>query len=202
MRVEGGRFVRFARLQRSIALRLWLLTTTICVGLHLFPLAGTPLGWRAPPDGSAPWTLLTAHFVHLGDAHLAANMAALTILCAAAHALQRGALLVGLFLAAVLTVAAGLVAGPWPIAWYVGLSGVLYGCFGGLAFELCTEPTPIRWLGWMLLLGTGARIAADLAAGVGATGVLGFPTAPPAHLYGFSAGLATAVVARRRRRRT
>nr|MBL8456926.1 rhombosortase [Zoogloeaceae bacterium] len=182
------------------AARLWASVTAGCIGLHLFPGVGARFGWRAPPDGNAPWTLLTSHFVHLGGAHLAANIAALTIICAAAHVLRQGALLTGLFGAALLVVSLGLVAGPWPIAWYAGLSGVLYGCFGGLALALTAEPAPGRWIGWALLLGSGAKIAMELSAGVGATGALGIPTAPPAHLYGFIGGVATGFTLRSRRR--
>lgn len=180
------------RSDRSIALYLWLLVTTVSSGLHLFPAVGAPLSWHQTPDPSAIWTLLTSHFVHLSDAHLAANIAALTVLCISAQALQRARLLVALLIGSLLSVAIGLVAGPWPIAWYAGLSGVLYGCFSGLALELTREAAPIRWIGWGLLIGSATKIGFDLLAGVGASGVLGFPTAPPAHLYGFIGGLVTA----------
>lgn len=188
------------RTHASHALKLWVFVTAIGLGLHFVSGAQVQFGWRAAPDEHAPWALLTTHFVHLGGAHLGANVAALTIICATAHALQRGALLAALFAGALLTVSLGLVAGPWPIAWYVGLSGVLYGCFAGLAFELCAEPAPIRWIGWALLLGGCVKLAIELTAGVGTLGVLGIPTAPPAHLYGFIGGLVTALATRLRRR--
>lgn len=184
----------------SSAIGLWMVVTVVCSGLHFVPDAEARFGWHAPPEGHATWTLLTAHFVHLGAPHLGANIAALGALCATAQVMERGALLLGLFAGALLAVALGLLAGPWEIAWYAGLSGVLYGCFGGLVVELCTEPGPVRWLGWVLLLGAGMKLSLELASGVGATGALGIPTAPPAHLYGFCGGLLTAIAARARRR--
>lgn len=186
----------------SGALWLWTIVTAVCICLHFVPDARAQFGWHAPPAEHAWWSLLSTHFVHLGAAHLAANIAALSMICATAQVLQRGGLLAGLFAGALAAVSLGLVAGPWDIAWYVGLSGVLYGCFGGLVAELCAEPAPIRWLGWTLLLGAAVKLGLELGAGVGSMGVLGIPTAPPAHLYGFCGGLLTAAVARSRRRRS
>lgn len=186
----------------SSAFWLWTIVTAACVCLHFLPDAQAQFGWRAPPDEHASWSLLSTHFVHLGAAHLAANIAALSMICATAQVLERGGLLIVLFAGALAAVSLGLVAGPWDIAWYVGLSGVLYGCFGGLAAELCSESAPARWLGWTLLLGAGLKLWLELAAGVGSLGVLGIPTAPPAHLYGFCGGLLTAIAARARRRRS
>lgn len=171
----------------------------VSVALHFTPDARLLFGWRAAPDASPVWTMLSSQCVHLGRAHLLANLGALAMLVVVAHQLGQLARLPLALLASLLAVAVGLIAGPWPVAWYVGLSGALHGVFAALALELALRAGPARWLGWGLLLGAGVKLAVELDAGTGHVGALGIPVAPPAHVYGYIGGLITAWLPRLRR---
>lgn len=175
----------------------------VCIVVHFTPDARMLFGWRSAPDASPAWSTLSSQFVHLGGAHLAANLGALAMLAVVSRQLGLFAHLPLLLLASFLAVCAGLLADVWPVAWYVGLSGALHGVFAALALALGLRAGPARWLGWGLLLGAGVKLALELQAGTGHVGALGIPVAPPAHVYGFIGGgigyLAAATVTRARR---
>lgn len=177
--------------------------TLVCIVLHFTPDAHALFGWRSAPDASPAWTALSSQFVHLGGAHLAANLGALAMLAVVSRQLAVFAHLPLLLFASLVAVCTGLLADIWPVAWYVGLSGALHGVFAALALALGLRAGPARWLGWGLLLGAGVKLALELDAGTGHVGALGIPVAPPAHIYGFVGGgiayLIGAAVARVRR---
>lgn len=178
-----------------------------CLMLTVWPGALANFGWHAADWVDRPWTLVTAHLVHLDTRHLLANLAALAALLWVAANLRlatttprvcdTAAMLGGAWVA----VCAGLLSGVWEIDWYVGLSGLLYGLFAGLAFTLARRPV-VGWLGLALLAGGLVKIVLDLRTGVGTVGGLGIALVPPAHFCGFLGGLIASMSAARWQQRS
>jgi len=167
----------------------------LAVACQLDPDARAHFGWDASRAWLEPWRLVSCHFVHLGARHLLANLAALLLLAWVASRHRAGpSFALGGFAAAA-AVSLGIAAGPVPIAWYVGLSGMLYGIFAREALRLAQPPARRRWLGAALYLAGLAKVVADLRLGVGSMGALGIPLAPPAHLYGYLGGTLAALPA-------
>lgn len=169
-----------------------------CLMLAMWPEALATFGWHAADWADRPWTLLTAHLVHLDTRHLLANLAALAALLWVAASLRLSAAAlrardtIAMLGGAWVAVCAGLLSGIWEIGWYAGLSGLLYGLFAGLAFTLARRPG-VGWLGLALLAGGLVKVVLDLRAGVGAVGGLGVALVPPAHVCGFLGGLLSAI---------
>ncbi|MDQ8022268.1 MAG: rhomboid family intramembrane serine protease [Moraxellaceae bacterium] len=162
-------------------------------------LPGDPaaaLGWHK----SAPWSLrlVTAHFAHLGVAHIGMNLAALAVLGWAALRVRLVAGFLLALLCAAMTVDAGLILQVWPVDWYVGLSGVLHGGFAWLCLHLATARRGL--LPWLLWIGGLAKVLAETQVPAGSPGPMGFPLALAAHLYGYLGGSAWAVAERLLRR--
>jgi rhomboid family GlyGly-CTERM serine protease len=161
------------------------------------------LGWRAGGGAEAAWRLLTAHFVHLGAAHFAANLFAATLIGWICDQLHLASRLLAATLASLASVGLGLEFGPWAIAWYVGFSGVLHGLFAWLCLELALTPSAersatVRGLVVALFLGGLLKVVVTLATPVGAPGWLGIPQATPVHLYGYLGGMLWAFLRRAR----
>lgn len=157
------------------------------------PEAVVDLRWKRELGVSEPWRLITTHFIHLSWRHLAANFAALALIGWVASNLRAGGSLAAV-LGAWTGITIGLAVGFWSIEWYAGLSGLLYGWFAGLAFELCLMRGRVAWVGALLLVGGALKIGFDLGAGPIFVGALGIPVAAPVHLYGYAGGLAAASV--------
>lgn len=145
------------------------------------------------------WRLLTGSLVHLGWVHLARDLAGLFLIWGLlAHVLEERSWLWAL-LASAAAVGLGLLADPG-IAWYVGISGVLFGLFcAGALGEFRQRP---RYAG-ALLLGMMAVIAWTLHAGAlpGEAAGLGGNVVPQAHLYGAIGGAVFTLAHLRVRRR-
>ena len=103
----------------------------------------TAFGWREGGGVLDAWRLASAHFVHV-DAHLAINLAAASLLLAAGIWQQGLGATLAAAAAAMLAVDVGLLAGPWPIEWYVGMSGLLHGLFVAGAFTRAAGRRPCR----------------------------------------------------------
>lgn len=178
---------------RPLSSKLGVLLTFATLIAETAPNATIQLGWQAGLFAQEPWRVLTAHFVHLSWVHSAANLASLALLCWVASSI-RPAVTFAALLGAWIGITIGLAAGFWSIEWYAGLSGLLYGWFAGLAFELCLMRGRVSWVGALLLVGGALKIGLDLGAGPIFVGALGIPVAAPVHLYGYAGGLAAASV--------
>lgn len=151
------------------------------------------LGWHAAAGASRPLSLVSAHFVHLGYGHLATNVLAALLL---GWCYDRFGLAGRLPSAALVSLAAvdlGLLYGPWPVAWYVGLSGILHGIFAWLTLSLVRHPAirdsrSARIFAGLLFMGGLLKAVAGLAVPVGWVDWRGIPLATPVHLYGYLAG--------------
>ena len=161
------------------------------------------LGWRADSGFESVWRLVTAHFVHLGALHFAVNFFAALLIGWVCDQLHLAGQLASATLACLIGLGIGLEFGPWAIAWYVGLSGLLHGLFAWLCLELVlagepARPARLRVLAAVLLVGGLVKVVANLDTPVGAIGWLGIAQAPPAHLYGFLGGTFWAILRRLR----
>jgi rhomboid family GlyGly-CTERM serine protease len=161
------------------------------------------LGWWAGGGTGAIWRLLTANLVHLGAAHLAANIFAATLIGWSCDRLGVSARLPAAALASLAGVGLGLEFGPWAITWYVGLSGLLHGLFAWLCLSLVLGPSSegsarVGKFAALLYLGGLLKVVVALATPLGAPGWLGIPQATPVHLYGYLGGTLWAFLRRER----
>ena len=171
-------------------LRRWRLPLALAAALTTFQAAGwaPALQYRrqAVLRGEV-WRLLTGNLVHLGWVHLSRDVLGLFLI----WGLYRDALderaWVGVLLVSALAVGTGLLAFSPQIAWYVGISGVLFGFFcAGALSELPRRPV----YSGALLLGMIAVIGWTLKTGAlpDETRGLGGKVVPQAHLYGAIGG--------------
>ena len=79
-------------------------------------------------DGEV-WRLMTGHLVHLGPSHMAMNVTALGVLAVIFSRFLSSRDWLGIFVFSALAIDAGLFWISTSVAWYVGLSGVLHGCW-------------------------------------------------------------------------
>lgn len=162
------------------------------LSLLLSPGSGIDLEWarydRAAILGGELWRLVTAHFVHLGWAHLALNLFALALL-----ALLFAGVLSTLdwFVTACISIAvidAGFVFGSPQLDWYVGLSGLLHGItiVGAIRMSLEREVS-----GYLLFAAVIAKVAWEQWHGPSALSIAasGGPVVVDAHLYGALGGV-------------
>ena len=105
-----------------------------------------------------PWRLLTGHWVHLTWHHWLLNMASLGLFISLFPLLLRPVYLLGLGLGASLGVDVGLLWLHPDVAWYVGLSGVLYGLLAGAAV-IAWRRDP--WLSAIVLVLLGLKLVTD-----------------------------------------
>lgn len=139
------------------------------------------------------WRLFTGNMVHLGWVHLAHDLAGLFLIwfCFFPRLSERAWL--ALVIASMLGVGGGLYVFSPHVAWYVGLSGVLYGLFAAAAVS---EWPRRRWLSVSLLglmwaaIGYGLLVGPLPGEGTG----LGGPIVFQAHLYGALSGMAFGVL--------
>lgn len=197
----GAGFVK----RRVLAIVLVVLVVSgLAAAMSLLPRYQiTAFGWRAGGGLLDAWRLVSAHFVHLDQRHLAINLAAASLLFGAGIWHQGLGATLTAAVAAMLAVDLGLLVGPWPIEWYVGMSGVLHGLFAWLALSLLLQggDRAGRLIAAVLVAGGTVKVWLDLAHPLGETGWLGVPLATPAHLYGWLGGLVFALVVWRLRRR-
>ncbi len=140
------------------------------------------------------WRLITGHLVHLGWNHTALNLTALAVLSYLFLRLMRP---LDWFLAAILsalTIDAGLYWLNPTVEWYVGLSGLLHGCWAAacvLAFRHGRR-REARVLSSLIVL----KLAYEAIGGpISLSGQLaGAPVIEIAHLYGAVGGLLSALL--------
>ncbi len=163
-----------------------------------FDAAGPALEYQRATLASAPWRVLTAHWVHINTLHVLINAAAWFVVARLfAHELEpvRQAVVIGVSSAAI----ALALAWRWPeIAWYRGFSGVLHALyFSGAATWLLqairtrmqSRPAAL-WLPAALFVGGWVKVIFEQPADGGApfAAWLGAATVPQAHLVGALCG--------------
>jgi rhomboid family GlyGly-CTERM serine protease len=166
----------------------------------LLEVGGEPLrmALRYEREGIASgeiWRLVTGHLVHLGPTHAAMNVAALGVMAAVFTRFLTTWDWVVAMLVAALAIDAGLYALSPAVAWYVGLSGVLHGCWAAACVRAFAERPAEAWALTALILG---KLAYETVSGpLTLTGtVAGGPVVAVAHAYGAVGGaLAMALVA-------
>lgn len=185
---------RSSRLSRRTGafLQLWRAPIGLAALLALLQAAGLRHALeyrRAAVVRGQVWRLLTGNLVHLGWVHLARDVAGLFLIWGlVARSLDRRSWL-GVSCVCGLAVGLGLLVFNPEIAWYVGISGVLFGMFcAGILSQLRERPVYAS----TLLFGMAAIIAWTLYAGAlpGETRDLGGSVVPQAHLYGALGGAA------------
>ena len=160
---------------------------TICLLMILGTLfASGNTDWFYHPASDALWRGLVAQLIHLDVAHLLANLALLLSLWLAARYLGLAIRLLPVLLFCALMVSVGLRFEHAPLAWYVGLSGALY----GLAAWLLLEYVRLASSGTGCLCAYLVFLAMTLKIVLGASpAFLAIQVAHSAHLYGFIAGI-------------
>ena len=178
-----------------MARRLWRLWRVPCA-LALLLAVLQAAGWRSALEyrrsallQGQVWRLVTGSFVHLGWDHLLRDLLGLFLIWGLfAPVLDERAWL-GLILTSSMAVGAGLLAFDPSVAWYVGISGVLFGMFcAGALLEFRRRAA----FSGALLLGMLVIIVWTLQAGAlpDETRDLGGKVVPQAHLYGALGGAA------------
>jgi rhomboid family GlyGly-CTERM serine protease len=81
------------------------------------------------------WRLLAGHLVHLGPSHMAMNVVALAIMTWIIGRLFQPMDWLWVSLISAVAIDAGLYWGSAEISWYVGLSGLLHGCWAGASIR-------------------------------------------------------------------
>lgn len=168
----------------------WRLPIALAAALATFQAAGWTEALeyrRAAVLSGELWRIVTGSFVHLGWVHLARDTLGLFLIWGLFPETLDERTGVGLLFASALAVGSGLLAFSPQIAWYVGISGPLFGLF--CAGALCEFPKRPITAG-ALLLGMAAVIGWTLHAGAlpGETRGLGGRVVPQAHLYGAIGG--------------
>jgi len=179
-----------------------LATLAICLALELGGDEWRRLGRydRVALESGEYWRLVSAHFVHLGWAHLWPNLAALLIIGALFQDLLRGLDWVVAGLVSAAAIDTGLFLFDPGVQWYVGLSGVLHGLVAAGALEAMLRRQTI---GWVLAIGLCAKLlyeqtvgAMPFSAGVGGAVIVA------AHLYGAAGASVWAAIGHFVRRRS
>lgn len=185
----------------SALLGRWRLPLALVVLLVALQAAGlrAVLEYRraAILDGEV-WRVLTGSLAHLGWAHLTRDLAGLLLIWALLSRCLDELEWLAVMLCAAAAVGVGLLAFSPGIAWYVGISGVLFGVFAaGALAERHTRPV----YAGLLLLAMAGLIAWQWIAGAlpGETIGLGGRVVPQAHLYGASGGAAAVLLLEVRR---
>lgn len=174
---------------------------TFCLGLGaaaLFALFGpAPEAWlydRAAIEAGELWRLVTGHMVHSDRVHLAWNLGALLLLGGLAELRLGARALIGPLVLGVIAIDAWLWWAEPALLRYCGLSGLLNGLFVALALGLWRQSGSRLFL--LLAAGDIAKIALEAHLGgalLPTTSALWGPV-PGAHLVGFGAGLAAALI--------
>lgn len=176
----------------NVTRRLPLVTgglVALCIAVYMLPpLVAWSIYERASIVQGEWWRLLSAHLVHFNSKHLIFNMLglALTASLIEVHSRRRLCELTGLML---------LVIGPTlfllhpDMAWYGGISGLVYGYAFYCALWLHATQPSLKWLSRVALLLISLKILADSLG-------LGFPLTADdgAALQTMSASHATGVL--------
>ncbi len=175
--------------------RLPLATAALLVLLQASDLRGALQYQRAAILHGQVWRVFTGSLVHLSWLHLMRDLAALFLIWGLfAHRLSERTWVAAL-LASAVAVGLGLLVFDPRIAWYVGISGTLFGMFSaGALCEYRARPFHAS----ALLLGMTGFIGWTVIAGAlpGETIGLGGDIVPQAHLYGALGGAASVLVHR------
>lgn len=132
---------------------------------------------------------LLPQLVHLGTAHLLLNLSGWLILALLAWQSGKAAAALAALATSMFAVALGLSLETAPIAWYVGLSGALYGVFAWLALAYARQSPRLSSAGIAICVLLGVKLLAGLWLAMGPGDWMGIPPAPTAHLYGYAGGL-------------
>jgi len=178
--------------------RIAVATVAVALGCSLLQAAGAE-GFlrydRLAIAGGEVWRLVTGHFVHLGVAHLAVNVAglALVALLVGRHLSLRAWGLT--LLVCCLVTAGGLLVLSPNVRWYVGLSGVLHGLLVAGAAHAARRG-PERTFNAVVLAIVGAKLGWEQFVGAlpGTSRLAGGSVIVDAHLFGAAGGLAVAAV--------
>ncbi len=165
----------------------------LCVAMAAFGDAGRDLlmyDRLAIADGQY-WRLLSAHYVHLGNAHLLLNISGLVVIwllvgqyCSLSHWML-------VLMLSMLTVSSGFWFLDKDMLWYVGFSGVLHGLMLAGAMAGCRK-RPLE--SGILIVMIISKLAFEQVSGPlpGSESAAGGPVAVNAHLYGAIGGIAAA----------
>ncbi len=174
----------------KLALLGWLLLAAATLLLAALPQYRPQLMFYPQNALQQPWwQYLTGHLLHLGHAHLLANLLAMLLLAGMAWRRQQLPQALLALLMSMLGVDLGLIV-QGTVGWYVGLSGALHGVFAWLMLApqqdmgKGTKLLPLLWL-----LGV-VKIYIDLHT---KQQWLGIPTVPQAHFFGFASGSLLAI---------
>jgi rhomboid family GlyGly-CTERM serine protease len=141
------------------------------------------------------WRLLSAHLVHLGDAHLLLNLCGLGLVWALFPRELSGPAGWLVLLCSALGVSLGLLLFDPGLIWYVGLSGVLHGLFAAGALRLWRERPAEAAL--MLAVLAGKLLWEQLVGPLpGTSAIAGGPVVVDAHLFGAVGGCLGALLRR------
>lgn len=177
----------------SLPLALGIVSVLAAVGGDPVSLA---LRYEREALGSGElWRLITGHLVHLGWTHTAMNLAALAVLAYLFMRLMRPLeWFTAVFLSA-LAIDGGLYWLSPTVEWYVGLSGVLHGCWAA-ACVLAYRDGPRREA-WALSALIVLKLVFEAIGGpISVSGQLaGGPVIAIAHFYGAVGGLLSPLLA-------
>lgn len=138
------------------------------------------------------WRLLTCHFVHYDNAHLALNAAGLATVWLLYGIEARLSAVLAVAGAAALAVGAGLYFLRPEIVWYLGLSGVLHGAWAaGACVRLATRPRESALALGVLVLHLVLEPRLGSLSGWLGTGL---PVIHEAHVYGAVGGAIAGVL--------
>ena len=132
------------------------------------------------------WRLLSAHWVHLGAAHLLADAAGLVLLWALYARELSPAGWWWVLGCATAAIDAGLWWGEPAVQWYVGISGLLHGAWAAGAAAAVLRG---QRQGWIMLAALAVKLILEQRAG-GSLFMAGFPVVTMAHVYGALGGMA------------
>jgi len=176
---------------RSILRSWWLPTSVACltISTQALGLESELRYQRILVEHGQWWRLVTGNFVHLGWMHLLRDLAGLFLIWMLfRHRMSSGSWAI-LVLLASLGVCLGIYLFNPAIAWYVGLSGMLFGLFtAGAVLEWKSS----RWRSLGMLAGMALLLAYTVFIGPlpGEQTGLGGRIVPQAHVYGACMGLA------------
>lgn len=164
------------------------LLACVIAGLGAWPELASSQAFH--PAHDPLWRGMWAQLLHLNARHLGLNLAGLLAVWGLAH-YQHQQMQAGLALVlSAFTVCLGLTWSNTPPAWYVGLSGALYGACLFVALHMLMQyKAPGQRV---ICAGVALGIVCKAAWGISATQWIGAPVVPVAHLYGCAGGLCVA----------
>lgn len=161
----------------------------LALAMPVFTFAPTLARLRYRPGVDSLIGGLLPQLVHLGAAHLLLNLSGWLILALLAWQSGKAAAALAALATSMFAVALGLSLETVPMAWYVGLSGALYGVFAWLALAYARQSPRLSSVGIAICVLLGVKLLAGLWRALGPGDLMGIPPAPTAHLYGYAGGL-------------